>query len=354
MSELHYGDALLVLPTLAAESVQCCVTSPPYWGLRDYGTAKWEGGDPACVHGVQRWDGPKQTQGAMSGHASKANRLARRECVCGAKRTDVQIGMEGTPTEYVARLVEVFREVRRMLRDDGVLWLNLGDSYSNIGKWGGRTSGKHARGLHGGHQTSSQAHGGKIEGLKPKDLLLMPARVALALQADGWYVRSDVIWAKPNPMPESVKDRPTRSHEHIYLLSKSADYYYDADAIAEPFVGKNDHDRTGGIYAAPGQPEHNGRADGSRGTYRAVGRNRRDVWTITPKPYKGAHFAVFPPELPRFCILAGSRIGDVVLDPFSGSGTTGAVAERLGRKFVGIDLNEEYRELAERRIAEGA
>lgn len=303
MSELHYGDALLVLPTLAAASVQCCVTSPPYWGLRDY-------------------------------------------------NVEGQIGLEKTPGEYVARLVEVFREVRRTLCDDGTLWLNLGDSYSsNIGKWGGRTSGKHARGLHGGHQTSSQAHGGKIEGLKPKDLLLMPARVALALQADGWYVRSDVIWAKPNPMPESVKDRPTRSHEHIYLLSKSADYYYDAKAIEEKAVGG-----ARGSTFTEGKTAINGGERLGRGprNYDAPMRNRRDVWTITPKPYRGAHFAVFPPELPRLCILASSRIGDVVLDPFSGSGTTGAVAEKLGRKFIGIDLNEAYRALAEQRIAEGA
>jgi site-specific DNA-methyltransferase (cytosine-N4-specific) len=267
------GDALTVLKTLPNESVQCCVTSPPYWGLRDYGVAG-------------------------------------------------QLGREKTPAEYVANLVTIFREVRRVMDATGTLWINLGDSYSNIGKWGGRTSGKHAKHLHGGHQTSSGAHGGKIPGLKPKDLIGIPWMVAFALRADGWYLRSDIIWHKPNVMPESVQDRPTKAHEYVFLLSKSEDYFYDAAAISEP------------------------RADG------AGKRNKRTVWAINTKAFKGAHFATFPTELPQVCIAAGSAARDLILDPFAGSGATCAVAKAMGRRFLGIELNADYAPLFDKRIAE--
>lgn len=297
------GDCLSRLREIPDGSARCCVTSPPYWGLRDYG-----------VEG--------------------------------------QLGLEQSPYEYVANIVAVFREVRRVLADDGTLWLNLGDSYSNIGKTGGRSSGKHARALHGGHQTSSRASGGKIEGLKPKDLVGVPWMVAFALREDGWYLRSDIIWAKPNPMPESVTDRPTKAHEYLFLLSKSERYYYDREAVLEPFVGQTEHDRGGGRYAAPGQPAHS-RDAGKRGAPDAKGRNKRSVWTITPKPFKGAHFAVFPPALVEPCVLAGSQTGDVVLDPFTGSGTTGMVAREHGRRFLGVELNPNYAAMAWERISNG-
>ena len=262
------------------ESVHCCVTSPPYWGLRDYG-----------VEG--------------------------------------QFGLEKTPGEYVARMVEVFREVKRVLRKDGTLWLNLGDSYAN------------------------------------KALAGIPWRVAFALQADGWYLRSDIIWHKPNPMPESVTDRPTRSHEYIFLLTKSARYAYDADAIKEPTVSWKRMTVRGPTWVSH-RLAHSPRpissadeawlaaATGLNAPSSAPSsdrKNARSVWTITPKSYKGAHFATFPEALPERCILAGCPVGGVVLDPFTGSGTTGAVAKRLGRDFIGCELNPQYAELAEQRIS---
>lgn len=309
MSDLEYrseqatilvGDCATRLREFADGSARCCVTSPPYYGLRDY---------------------------AVEG----------------------QIGIEQTPDAYVTKLVKVFREVRRVLADDGTLWLNLGDSYSNIGKWGGSTSGKHAKHLHGGHQTSSQASGGRIPGLKPKDLIGIPWMVAFALRADGWYLRSDIIWHKPNVMPESVRDRPTKAHEYLFLFSKSPDYFYDVDAIREPFVGANAHDRTGGRYQPPGQTPHS-RDGADRGSVQATGRNRRTVWSINTKPYKGAHFAVFPTALVEPCVLAGSERGDTVLDPFTGSGTTCVVAAEHGRLFAGTELNANYVALARSRI----
>jgi DNA modification methylase len=254
---------------------QMCVTSPPYWGLRDYGDGQ-------------------------------------------------QIGLEATPESYVAQLVTVFRDVWRVLKPDGTLWLNLGDSYNNF-----RVS------ING--QT-----------VKEKDLIGMPWRVAFALQADGWYLRSDIIWSKPNPMPESVTDRPTKAHEYIFLLSKSARYYYDANAIAEPISEV----RTGRSHG-PGQ--NLGlkafRSEAGAGfNVGAVERNRRSVWTVATTAYADAHFATFPPALVQPCILAGSRPGDLVLDPFIGSGTVGEVSERFGRRWVGTDLT--YQGLSRRRTAQ--
>jgi len=318
---IYQGDCLDILPTLEAKSIQCCVTSPPYYGLRDYG----------C---------------------------------------DGQLGLEPTPDAYVAKLVAVFREVKRVLRDDGVLWLNLGDSYAN--NKDGNTQGSSTSGLHYTNPNkdleqfrNEQQFKKRVPlGLKPKDLIGIPWRVAFALQADGWYLRQDIIWAKPNPMPESVKDRCTKSHEYIFLLTKSARYYYDNEAIRERqakssaeralygWNGRND-DGSNGARTGAGirKMKESGMSMGEAGLIPLDGmRNKRSVWSITTKPYKEAHFATFPEEIPRTCILAGSKKGDTILDPFSGAGTTGVVAKKLGRKYIGIELNPQYTKLAEDRI----
>lgn len=290
------GDVSESLRALPAQSVRCVVTSPPYFGLRDYGH---EG----------------------------------------------QIGLEETPEAFVDRLVGVFREVRRVMTDDGTLWLNIGDSYNaNRGASAGFSDGKTGRG-HPKH-----GKGLTVPLLKNKDLVGVPWRLAFALQADGWYLRQDIIWHKPNPMPESVKDRCTKAHEYLFLLSKSPRYYFDADAINEPADPAN-HRRSAGVRAmAPGSTPHGGPASGER---RYSTRNKRDVWSVNVASGKkhGAHFAVFPEALVEPCVLAGSAPGDVVLDPFAGSGTTGVVALRHGRAFVGCELNPDYAALARERIA---
>lgn len=296
MNKVFFGDCRETLRKLAADgvTVQTCVTSPPYFGLRDYG-----------VEG--------------------------------------QIGLEPTPEEYIAKMVEVFREVRRVLADDGTLWLNIGDSFG-----------------------------------KGKQLLGIPWMLAFALRADGWYLRQDIIWAKPNPMPESVRDRCTKAHEYIFMLTKSRRYYYDADAISElastedmrrPFApGQvdsrgNGHDRGGGqIRTSYKQRGHSRRHAGFNDRWDAMERsgqcsskgNKRSVWTVTTQPFKDAHFATFPPALIEPCIKAGCPAGGTVLDPFGGAGTTGLVADRLGRNAILIELNPEYAAMAERRIANEA
>ena len=278
------------------QSVQCCVTSPPYWGLRDYGV-------------------------------------------------DGQLGLESTPEEYVANMVAVFREVRRVLKDDGTLWLNLGDSYANTGGMTGGTNSKEGSNSRASRMFTC-GYRALSPGLKPKDLVGIPWRVAFALQADGWWLRSDIIWSKPNPMPESITDRPTKAHEYIFLLSKSARYYFDADAISEPSIRAGSVN--GGCYGGNAPP---GVGRGIRPDI-IIGerRNIRTVWTIATRPYPDAHFATFPEELPRLCIKAGSKPGDTVLDPFAGSGTTIKVARNLGRHGIGVELNPEYLKLAEQRI----
>ena len=336
MSMLVNGNALH-LP-LADQSVQCVVTSPPYWGLRDYGTARWEGGYPDCDHvadpnATKKFGNPEFNKNRPSREKTKTAGYYKDVCPkCGASRADDQLGLEPTPELYVEHLVQVFREVWRVLRDDGVVWLNLGDSYAGSGKGLGadgtvysgekqRTS--RAWGIDRGKRNLPRWGGGNLpatDGLKPKDLVGIPWRVALALQADGWWLRSDVIWNKLNPMTESVTDRPTKAHEYVFLLSKSARYFYDADAVKEPT------------------------ADGT------AYRNRRTVWTIAAAPYSGAHFATYPPALVEPCIKAGSRKGDVIFDPFNGAGTTGVVAQRLGRRYVGVDLSLEYLHLARERL----
>jgi DNA modification methylase len=297
---IHLGNCLDILPTLEAGSVQTCVTSPPYFGLRDYGMAD-------------------------------------------------QIGLEATPDDFVAAMVAVFREVRRVLRDDGTLWLNLGDSYSTESKWGGSTSGKAAAGIHG------SGGGGRAKirhGIRDKNLLGIPWRVAFALQADGWYLRQDIIWSKPNPMPESVRDRCTKAHEYLFLLSKSPRYYFDAEAIAEPVaestiarLSQPKIEQQTGSDRVPGKTNGNMKAVGNGET-----RNKRSVWSVATKPFKGAHFATFPVELVEPCILAGSRPGDLVLDPFMGAGTTAVAASMHGRSWVGCELNPEYHEIANERL----
>lgn len=379
-NKIHQGDALSILRTLPDESVNCIVTSPPYYGLRDYGAAG-------------------------------------------------QMGLEDTPQEYVARMTEVFQEARRVLRADGTLWLNMGDSYANDGKWGGESCGKQSYLDEGSRKRAGREK--RITGLKPKSLLGMPWRLAFALQADGWYLRQDIIWSKPNPMPESVKDRCTKSHEYIFLLSKSLRYYYDQEAILEP-VSPNTHARISqdlanqiGSFRAAGGSKTNGpmkavsrktswgevdivknnesfdRAccmpverrirmpkvsgwdtgtgshstldhnQGARGRKTkgemqpfpehmsrsgvdipaTLGRNKRSVWTIAPRPYRGAHFAVFPEALVEPCILAGCPEGGVVMDPFIGSGTVARVAIKNNRRYVGIELNPDYIRIAERELA---
>lgn len=358
-----HGDSLTILRTLPDESVNCCVTSPPYWGLRDYGTAKWEGGDPGCDH----LSGPlaSSKSGLHDGAGCSDNEKVRMGGMpfrdicgkCGAIRIDAQLGLEKTPDEYVARMVEVFREVRRVLKSDGTLWLNLGDSYFSTqntnrngcdGSLGGKTR--------GGGEYKTQVR--ESDTLKHKDLCGIPWRVAFALQADGWWLRQDIIWAKPNPMPESVRDRCTKSHEYIFMLSKSARYWYDAEAVKEESTGGTkgasaSFKRTGskrGESICPNSPMPTHREDRDDTRYDGPSRNLRSVWAVATRPYAEAHFATFPPEIPERCIKAGCPKGGVVLDPFFGAGTTGLVAARLGREFIGIELNADYCEMARRRI----
>jgi DNA modification methylase len=263
-------------------------------------------------------------------------------------QVDNQIGLEETPEEYVEKMVKVFREIKRVLKKDGTVWLNLGDSYSS----GGRTS-----------TTNQSLRGNKNYGvtrpkpnkeIKPKDLIGIPWRVAFALQADGWYLRQDIIWHKPNPMPESVTDRCTKSHEYIFLLTKSSRYYYNADAIKELSTDRESingmKQRNPKSFATQPFSETRSNIHKMQGTY--LTRNKRSVWSINTQPYKEAHFAVFPQKLPELCIKAGSSKGDIILDPFFGSGTTGYVAQKLGRRWIGIELNEEYIKIANKRFAQ--
>jgi len=362
MLQILTGDAVNMLRTLPDESVNCCVTSPPYYGLRDYGV-------------------------------------------------DGQIGLETTPEQYIERLVEVFSEVRRVLRSDGVCFVNVGDSYAGRGKGSNPDGTPHPSTLLGKQGTNTETVTGINKpqkayaiGLKPKDLIGIPWMLAFALRADGWYLRQDIIWSKPNPMPESVRDRCTKSHEYIFLLTKSARYWYDAEAIQEPIADstagdsrlyRDGYDTGRPERGFPGSAQHGSgllvpkswkgsefhdgknlinhpnvgmKRSGNKerkqrpcagvlnigaqaGSVPGEGltRNRRSVWNITTKPYKDAHFATFPPKLPRICIMAGCPVGGVVLDPFAGSGTTGAVAIELGRRAVLIELNEKYVDMIKRR-----
>lgn len=339
--QVYNGNALDVLKSLPDESVQCCVTSPPYWGLRDYG-----------VEG--------------------------------------QLGLEKSPGEYVENMRQVFAEVRRVLKDDGTLWLNLGDSYAGGGNGGGGQFSTHDNSIDKNKALRTESLRSP-KGFKPKDLIGIPWMVAFALRSDGWYLRSDIIWAKPNCMPESVTDRPTRSHEYLFLLSKSATYYYDHEAIKEPCIydvdgtgtaarkarasedlkshpeGLRNGIRNGGFKDAEKfNGKHSGKQRGHSRRHAGFNerwdnmekseqcsgmRNKRDVWTISPAVYPDAHFATFPPKLVEPCIMAGSKAGDVILDPFGGSGTTGEVALKYGRKALLIELNPKYIPFIEKRTA---
>ena len=359
------GDVRTRLAELPNNSIQACITSPPYWGLRDYGTASWAGGDTACDHQGK----PMATKANINRNCGTGNDVKNAEAreffkdvcgKCGARRVDSQIGLEQTPDEYVAEMVAVFREIRRVLADDGVLWLNLGDSYNGSGG-NHQPHHKNDTGFQG--KIGAEKHKGQgrnISELKPKDLVGIPWRVAFALQADGWWLRQDIIWHKPNPMPESVTDRCTKAHEYMFMLTKSARYYFDHEAIKERGAmvagdsagsrqrdTRNTHGLGGGndgLNAAKAKLAQE-LADKGYNT-----RNRRSVWTVPTRPFKGAHFATFPPQLIEPCILATSREGDTVLDPFFGAGTTGLVAQRHNRRWIGCELNPDYAKLAEERI----
>lgn len=496
--EILCGNAVDKLKELPDKSVQVCITSPPYYGLRDYGTGKWVGGDPDCPH--KRMN--KYSEKTITGHAQEELRgnvgdaIYKTVCpLCGAVREDAQIGLEETPEEYIDRLVSVFREVKRVLKDDGTLWVNIGDSYAGgAGRWGGTDKLSDMQGGNKGSLTQIPvAKKWEHSTIKPKDLIGIPWMLAFALRADGWYLRQDIIWHKPNPMPESVEDRCTKSHEYIFLLSKSPKYYFDYEAIEEPanYDGRTDtmlkgsnkyadgsylpfdspqsfasagHERwkfkpatsikfggtkygdsddthfqtySGNAWtpkykssSIPGvvrdrlfnynskrnnNPEafmldstdphssdykylantvkvtsfHGGnpregtlRNDGDRKNIVSMARTKncqydgqepntmhlrreeglqdelyavrrkRDVWSINVASYKGAHFATFPESLVEPCILAGSKENDTVLDPFSGSGTTGIVALKHSRKYIGVELNPDYVELSEKRFDE--
>jgi DNA modification methylase len=355
MLTILQGDAweklLLEFPS---ESVQCCVTSPPYWGLRDYGTATWEGGFKECSHIDASYEGTRISNSPIQlGSTGSYSIQYRNVCgKCGAKRIDSQIGLEETPEQYVTKMVEVFREVRRVLKKDGTLWMNLGDSF--VGGNNTNNGGNANFGSQPGRDGMGETAKSKWTGLRPKNLCGIPWRVAFALQADGWYLRSDIIWAKPNPMPESVTDRPTRAHEYLFLLSKNERYYYDAEAIREA----NQLSDTGWVKSRRRLNEIHGNGQTAQGVIGTVGltdlesgRNKRSVWTVPTEPYAEAHFATFPPDLIKPCILAGTKPGDLVLDPFAGSGTTGAVAIELGRKAILIELNPAYIPLIKKRCA---
>lgn len=348
------GNVFDVLPTLPEKSFHTCITSPPYFGLRDYGTATWEGGDPNCDHKIpaNEHDPKRGTSDASTSHTLRFNRTHCHKC--GAMRIDEQLGLEAIPEEYVANMVKVFREVKRVLRDDGTLWLNIGDSYCNSNGFA-RASPEYQR----EGRNNMPANDRKLDklhatGLKTKDLIGIPWMLAFALRADGWYLRQDIIWHKPNPMPESVEDRCTKAHEYIFLLSKSSKYYFDHEAIKEKSNGwpingaksrgETDYANASGIKKHPQQDAYGGLGgDGET-------RNKRSVWTVTTKPFKGAHFAVFPEDLIIPCILAGSPERGHVLDPFGGSGTTGVVSNGFGRDATLIELNPEYAAIAKDRI----
>ncbi len=328
MKMIIQGDALGVLKLLEDESVNCCVTSPPYYNLRDYGV-------------------------------------------------DGQIGLEATPEEYIQKLVEIFREVRRVLKKDGTLWVNIADSYAGSGKGASNYPDNAKKYKQGTNKGSVGSYLSKTVSAdcKPKDLIGIPWMLAFALRADGWYLRSDIIWAKNNPMPESVKDRCTKSHEYIFFLTKSPKYYFDDEAIAEPVkdstikrLSQPNLENQNGSYTPSkangamkaAAPRYGGKkyTENSDAFYRIKSghlydfrpkRKKRDVWTVSTQPYKGAHFATFPPKLIEPCILAGCPEGGIVLDPFAGSGTTGRVAQQHGRDFILIELNEEYVKLCEER-----
>ena len=347
-----FGDCKETLSAFLPQSARTCVTSPPYYGLRDYGTATWIGGDPNCNH---RRDSKVKPENCNTGHKNHDEMYGVGDAIyktvcpkCGAIRQDSQIGLEETPEEYIESLVDVFRSVRDVLTDDGTLWVNLGDSYYNYRPGKGQSYPKQSVSkTKQDLPDKCNKRGNKLDGLKEKDLIGIPWMLAFALRQDGWYLRQDIIWHKPNPMPESVKDRCTKSHEYIFLFSKNRKYFYDNESIKEPV--KQDwgtRDRTKGKYhnIGSGLQPHSGL------TKSYDRKNKRSVWSVTVKPYKEAHFATYPPDLIEPCIKAGSEEGDTILDPFMGAGTTAAVAKSLNRYYIGCELNEDYGNLIQKRI----
>jgi DNA modification methylase len=357
-----HGDAITRLRELPAESVQCVVTSPPFYGLRDYQTPPmvW-GGEPSCEHvwgPTQRtpWaneaPGPhgRRKNGAASHTKTKTTGPFCQTCGCWRG----ELGQEVTVSAFIEHLTMVFREVWRVLAPSGTCWVNIADSYAGSGM--GPQSATGERASRSWPPPSTPTHPMRAVGLKNKDLCLVPERLSIALQEFGWYVRASVVWAKTAPMPEAVRDRPTRAHEMVYLLAKNERYYYNAAAIAEPAISKKG---SGNNFQRPARLKWQN-ADGTTGTTRGnsqpweptATRNTRDVWTLDPEPFPGAHFATMPTELASRCILAGSRPGDTILDPFAGSGTTLMVAQRLERRAIGIELNADYVRMIERRTAQ--
>jgi len=360
MNKIEFGDNRTTMKKWIAEGVkvQTCVTSPPYYGLRDYGTGNWIGGDSNCSHKRDS----KYSENTITGHANKeltvGDAIYKSVCPkCGAIREDLQLGLEETPEEYVSAMVDVFRHVRDLLEDDGTLWLNIGDSYASQG---GRQVEQTVR------KTDDYVNSGQLgsngsgtsrrppDGIKAKDLIGIPWMLAFALRADGWYLRQDIIWHKPNPMPESVQDRCTKAHEYIFLLSKSPKYYYDNESIKEN--SDTEWKSTSFIPVGKDLETKDTAASGCSANNRTdtlnEKRNKRSVWSVPVKPYSGAHFAVFPSDLIEPCILAGAPVGGTVLDPFMGSGTTAQVAQDLGRQYLGCELNPKYKSLQDKRIAQ--
>jgi len=368
MNKVYWGDCRDSLRQMKQEGVkvQTCVTSPPYYGLRDYGTAKWEGGNKSCNHKSakikSRYDyamqeGSRQSEIAKNTKGTDASRWKNKCPDCGALKIDNQIGLEETPQEFINNLVEVFAGVWDILADDGTLWVNLGDSYFNTQNSNRNGLNSHLGGkIRGGGEYKTQKRNSGDLNVKPKDLLGMPWRLAFALQDFGWYLRQDIIWHKPNPMPESVKDRCTKSHEYIFLLSKKSQYYFDYQAIQEPSKdvslerAKSSWNPSKLNVGVDGPKNESFDSMGDRWVKEMA--NKRDVWTVNTKSYKGAHFATYPEELIEPMILAGSRVGDIVLDPFFGSGTTGQVSQQLGRKWIGCELNKEYESLQNERVSQ--
>lgn len=414
LNKFIQGNSKEKLKLLPDKSVRCCVTSPPYYGLRDYGTGTWVGGDVNCDHAGK----PFRTKENVNKNTGTGDDVKNKEdlqpfkssCgLCGAMRVDEQIGLEETPEEFISSLVELFEIVKEKLTDDGTLWVNMGDSYAGSGKGNNPDGTPHPSKLSAKQGTQKGTSEGTSEGiqkpnkassigLKPKDLIGIPWMLAFALRAAGWYLRQDIIWHKPNPMPESVTDRCTKSHEYIFLLSKSNKYFYDHESIKTPIQDASvqrllqDIENQKGSDRVPGKTNGRMKAVGHKnlqrqdknhsfhearkgagtdnsaaingngvkghsGNFRPDGTligdgmaNKKSVWTVTTKPYSEAHFATFPPELIVDCIKAGSAEGDIVLDPFSGAGTTAMVASKLNRNFIAIELNQKYIDIANRRL----
>lgn len=378
---IRIGDCIEQMRLLPADSIDCVVTSPPYWGLRDYGTATWVGGNPDCQHRVGGQVADSKAKGAITTGVRPGVDASKCK-LCGAVREDQQLGLEPTLAEHLAAMVAVFEEVRRVLKPEGTCWVNYGDCYATTPN--GRSAAE-SKASGSDDRTFRDKPFSTIQGaLKAKDLCMVPNRFAIAMQEAGWWVRSEIVWAKPNPMPESIKDRPATAHEKIFLFTKSARYFYDGADVKQgcapaSFARLNQdiesqaesHRANGGQktngpmkavqfggankHAGYGTRRASGREDD--GKYLEVGRNLRNyepapvnVWVIATRSFSEAHFATFPPELAERCIKAGCPAGGMVLDPFGGAGTTGLVADRLQRNAILIELNPEYAAIAQRRI----